>query len=212
MCRRRSVKSVQHEAPQQRRDHRQGPGAVRRLVRSVNAYTVERKTVPRGVRGGGAMDDQWAYTSHWLEEMSAARKAGSPPSVSLDYGTRIFMTLPHFQSSAVRRAPRTGQLQAAWRPNEPLCFLHPAGNKIVQEALLRGEEARGLQLFGLGIVLMRVRSSAAVVEACRWGVLLFILITAARPTLRVYPRGGTYIGPRAAITFSASWPLAWQNA
>ena len=104
-------------------------GAVRRLVRTVNAYTAERKTVPRGVRGGGAMDDQWAYTSHWLEEMAAARKAGSPPSVSLDYGARIFMTLPHFQSSAVRRAPRTGQLQAAWRPNEPLCFLHPAGNK-----------------------------------------------------------------------------------
>ena len=104
-------------------------GAVRRLVRTVDAYTDERKMVPIGVRGGGGMDDQMAYTSHWLDEMAAAHEAGSRPSVALDYGARIFMTLPHFQSSAVRRAPPTGQLEAAWRPNKPLCFLHPAGNK-----------------------------------------------------------------------------------
>jgi hypothetical protein len=103
--------------------------AVRRLVRTVNAYPAERKMVPIGLLRGGAGDDQMAYTSHWLEEMAAARAAGSRPSVALDYGARIFMTLPHFKSSAVRRAPPTGQLEAAWRPNEPLCFLHPAGNK-----------------------------------------------------------------------------------
>ena len=104
-------------------------GALRRLVRTVNAYPAERKMVPRGLPCGGASDDQMAYTSHWLEQMAAAREAGTRPSVALDYGARIFMTLPHFKSSAVRRALPTGHLEAAWRPNEPLCFLHPAGNK-----------------------------------------------------------------------------------
>ena len=57
---------------------------------------------------------------------------------------------------------------------------------------------------------MRVMSSAAVVECCRWGVLLFIIITADVVTClppsckgRYMPRGHNFFG---------FWPLAWQNA
>ena len=71
---------------------------------------------------------QVGFTHYWLAGANKSRAADEAPSVALDYGARLFLTLPRFQSSALLRTPN-GSLVSAWAPSSPLCFIHPAGSK-----------------------------------------------------------------------------------
>ena len=80
--------------------------------------------------------------------------------MALDYGARLFLTLPRIQSAAVYRGRGSGHaaraaaaddrpLVAAWAAEKwaPLCFVHAAGSK--KEAFAR--EKRGFNFSVLGI-------------------------------------------------------------
>lgn len=113
-------------------------GALRAAVAAVTALPAHRR---RNIFGMD--DDQVAFTRFWLAgsdggggSRDAPSRAGSSsqalaPAAALDYGGRLFLTLPRLRTAAVRLAEDgSGRLVGAWRPAVPLCFLHPAGNKL----------------------------------------------------------------------------------
>jgi len=109
--------------------------AFRHAVRSINAYPASRLQ-----NAFGAPDDQVGFVHYWLAGANQSRAPDKTPPVdkappldkmppvALDYGARLFLTLPRFRSGALLRTP-SGTLAAAWAPNSALCFVHPAGSK-----------------------------------------------------------------------------------